>query len=126
MHQIILTTKGKNEDPYSVITLKVDDKELHQTGGYKDPYSALLEMANWLVHAYQEAKADNICDVCLGAGEPLSKKPCMCRGTGKMSEAAIYLREQLVEAEMELDKFAVFVAATCNTTPEVARKLVLE
>ena len=45
------------------------------------------------------------CDVCLG--EPLkSGRTCMCGGTGRMSQAALYLREQLVKSEMLLERFA--------------------
>jgi hypothetical protein len=43
------------------------------------------------------------CDACGGTGKPLSGKPCMCQGTGRMSVAAIYLRERLVEVEAERD-----------------------
>jgi hypothetical protein len=51
----------------------------------------------------QKARAENVCDAC--AGDPSSVKDgkCMCRGTGKMSEAAIYLREQLVASERDLN-----------------------
>lgn len=43
----------------------------------------------------KEMQAENTCDCCLG--EPLpDNAPCMCKGTGKMSEAVYYLREQLL------------------------------
>ena len=38
---------------------------------------------------------ENICDACAGTGTPISCKPCMCGGTGRMSDAAIYLRKEL-------------------------------
>lgn len=39
---------------------------------------------------------DNICDACAGTGTPASGGICMCGGSGKMSDAARYLREKLV------------------------------
>lgn len=47
---------------------------------------------------YYEAES---CDACGGTGKPVSGLACMCRGSGRMSDAAIYLRERLVEAEMK-------------------------
>lgn len=47
--------------------------------------------------------SDNVCDACTGTGKPISGKPCMCGGTGKMSDAAVHLRKMLVEAEVELE-----------------------
>lgn len=61
--------------------------------------------------------SENTCDVCFG--EPLKNgKPCMCKGTGKMSVAAIYLREQLYKKEQILARF--------DTTIEHANKLLQE
>lgn len=48
--------------------------------------------------------AENMCDACAGTGTPNSGLPCMCGGTGKMSDAARYLREQLVSKEAELSQ----------------------
>lgn len=57
-------------------------------------------------------EAENLCDVCGGTGTPASGKPCACRGTGKMSVAALEFRDQLValtarmtEVERERDKY---------------------
>ena len=50
-----------------------------------------------------KVKAANICDSCAGAGQPISGKPCMCRGTGLMSVAALYLREEMVRAQIKLE-----------------------
>jgi hypothetical protein len=41
-------------------------------------------------------KRDNICDACAGTGKPIGGGQCMCGGSGKMSDAASYLRVQLV------------------------------
>lgn len=57
MHQIILTTNPGKTQPYSIVTLRIDGEEVHSTGGYADPYSALLEMANWLVESWRHAEA---------------------------------------------------------------------
>lgn len=42
--------------------------------------------------------AENMCDVCAGAGKPTSGDLCMCDGTGKMSVAALELRSNLFAA----------------------------
>lgn len=57
-----------------------------------------------LLSEREELIGDNMCDACAGTGEAISGKPCMCGGTGKMSDAAIYLREQLVEREREIGR----------------------
>ena len=44
------------------------------------------------------------CDVCCGDGRPISGRPCMCGGSGKMSDTAIYLRERLIEVERQLEE----------------------
>lgn len=42
-------------------------------------------------------KGENACDACASTGAPVSGLPCMCRGTGKMSVAALMLREELAQ-----------------------------
>ena len=44
------------------------------------------------------ALSENKCDACGGTGVPISKIKCMCGGTGKMSDAARYLRKELIKA----------------------------
>jgi lipopolysaccharide biosynthesis regulator YciM len=63
-----------------------------------------------LVAVIRGQEAENRCDACRGSGTPVSGRPCMCRGTGKMSEAAIYLREELNKRDRELDKAEARVA----------------
>lgn len=58
--------------------------------------------------------AENICDACAGSGEPVSGKPCMCGGTGRMSAAAIYLREQLVSETRRADRITEVVEEWLN------------
>jgi hypothetical protein len=40
---------------------------------------------------------ENMCDCCAGTGKPVSGLPCACNGTGKMSVAAEYFREQWIK-----------------------------
>ncbi len=58
-----------------------------------------------------ELKRENICDACCGAGLPISNLPCMCEGTGKMSEAAYYLRKQLFKSTQENEQLRARLAA---------------
>lgn len=50
----------------------------------------------------EAVKRENMCDACAG-GHPISGVPCMCGGTGKMSDAAVVLRTMLIEAERHLE-----------------------
>lgn len=45
--------------------------------------------------------AENMCDACGGNGTPTSGLPCMCNGTGRMSDAARNLRLELLKADTE-------------------------
>ncbi len=47
-------------------------------------------------------RAENTCDACCGDPSSVKDGKCMCRGTGKMSEAAIALREELFETRRHL------------------------
>ena len=53
--------------------------------------------------AIRQQQAD-VCDACGGTGTPTSGLPCMCKGTGKMSEAARTLREQLFDVRAEAER----------------------
>lgn len=57
---------------------------------------------NRLTAELAAAKAADQCDACLGTGMPISGKPCMCQGTGRMSDAARWLREELVKADTDV------------------------
>jgi hypothetical protein len=52
----------------------------------------------------QAARSENMCDACAGEGQPIPGAPCMCGGTGRMSVAALYLREQLYKTEEKLQQ----------------------
>lgn len=55
-------------------------------------------------------RQENICDVCTGKGSPISGKPCICKGTGKMSVAAQTLREDLVSLENKYDRLKEMIS----------------
>jgi hypothetical protein len=65
-----------------------------------DPMSE-TSLYHQLADALEKALRENVCDSCAGDGQSLDGGSCMCLGTGKMSEAAGYLREQLVAREAE-------------------------
>jgi RecJ-like exonuclease len=72
-------------------------------------------MHGWQARAaLKEAEAENICDACGGTGNPISEKPCMCNGTGKMSVAAIYLREQLTAEREKVAKMRKALETTID------------
>ena len=64
---------------------------------------------------------ENMCDACAGTGTPISGLACMCRGTGKLSEAAYYLREQLYKSHVENDNLSAIVK-TCQSLIDGYRK----
>lgn len=82
-------------DEISDVELAQLDRSLerrHQDGSlYNELYSAGEVRA--LRARLRRAEGENQCDVCVGSGKPLSGGPCMCGGTGKMSVAAVWLRE---------------------------------
>lgn len=56
--------------------------------------------------------AENMCDACGGNGKSISGIPCMCGGSGKMSDAARWLRRELVETqERQTDLLAALTKA---------------
>ena len=61
------------------------------------------QWARHIVAEFNDLKKENICDVCLGNGKPISGKPCVCNGTGKASVAAHEYRVLMVKAEQELE-----------------------
>lgn len=68
------------------------------------PYDDLLEDARASRAEVERLQQENMCDACAGTGKPTSERPCMCGGTGKMSDAACYLREQFVAARIEVNQ----------------------
>lgn len=57
-----------------------------------------------IADAIAALRADNVCDACVGTGKPISGLPCMCGGTGRMSDAARHLREELVTARARAEQ----------------------
>lgn len=73
---------------------------------YRDESSDIrrvLRQASTLIAELRAARAENMCDACGGNGVPVSLAPCMCGGTGKMSDAARILRRDLIDAIAERD-----------------------
>lgn len=60
--------------------------------------SGFVELIAELHRTIERLKLENMCDVCAGTGATLHGGPCMCGGTGKMSDAARNLREDLIKA----------------------------
>jgi hypothetical protein len=56
----------------------------------------LPEVEESLAELLDEFMSENMCDVCAGTGDPGTGRKCMCEGSGKMSDAARYLRRELV------------------------------
>lgn len=56
-------------------------------------------------------RAENECDACGGTGKPVSGIPCMCAGTGKMSRAAITLREEVITLRAEVERLRPYEQA---------------
>lgn len=50
------------------------------------------------------SEAGNRCDACGGDGKPESGLPCMCNGSGRMSDAALTLRELLAVSEAKAER----------------------
>lgn len=45
-----------------------------------------------------------LCDVCVGAGTPLSGKPCICGGSGYSHDEKAGLRRKIMELSAEIDE----------------------
>ncbi len=91
---------------------KSDDVGLPQ----RDANGAYVAAANpavilRLTAALAEQTAENHCDACVGTGKPISGLPCMCGGTGRMSDAARYLREQLAERDTSIESLEGITSA---------------
>lgn len=67
-----------------------------------------------------ELRIENICDACVGTGKPISGLDCMCRGTGRMSEAARFLRERVVALEAAIET----VQCACSIQERLSGHLV--
>ena len=66
----------------------------------KEDYFTLEQKCIALELECEKLKQQNMCDACAGTGTPAGGVKCMCGGTGRMSDAAVFLREQLVEASL--------------------------
>jgi len=70
----------------------------------------------------RDLMTENMCDSCSGTGKPISTMPCMCLGTGLMSAAAIHLREEMVKAQIKLNRISKLVHQhTIEAQNEIAK-----
>ena len=60
-----------------------------------------------------ELRAENMCDACAGLGTPTSGPGCMCGGSGKMSDAAHYLRERYAAEKIRADGLQSLLDRLC-------------
>jgi len=67
-----------------------------------------------LIAEIRAAWSENTCDACGGEGIPLSKLPCMCKGTGKMSEAIYTLRPDYFTLRARVEKLEELVQHTAR------------
>jgi len=67
-----------------------------------------------------ELRHENMCDACAGTGTPTSGPGCMCGGSGKMSDAAHYLRERYAEQHVRADCLLSLLNEVERSVPWVA------
>ena len=83
--------------------LKADLGDAKLVALLRDDNRAISECAASCIErlsaALKAAESENACDVCCGTGDPGTGAPCMCGGTGRMSDAARALRGMLVGHE---------------------------
>ena len=73
--------------------------------GWRDEVSEIAKLRAEVARL----RAEDQCDACAGTGKPISGLPCMCRGTGKMSVAALHLRERLVARDAEVARLTAIL-----------------
>lgn len=61
-----------------------------------------IPLARSMSDELAQAQRENMCDACAGTGKPISGLSCQCGGSGKMSDAAVYLRDELIKAQEQL------------------------
>lgn len=57
----------------------------------------MRERAEAAEQEVERLRLENQCNACAGTGFPTSGLPCMCGGTGKMSDAAVHLQQTLLD-----------------------------
>ena len=75
----------------------------------EEAYVKMCTHASQLERELRAACEENRCDACAGTGKPVSGLPCMCAGSGKMSDAARYLRAVLLNTCKERDNLKIRV-----------------
>jgi hypothetical protein len=102
----------------------VNEQDWEPPGGWgvvNEKSPAVFRYAARLRQEMEELRAQNECDACGGTGKPISGLDCMCGGTGKMSDAARYLREKVVHLESENTRLREVEKAAWIAEPWVAQ-----
>ena len=68
-----------------------------------DQIDVIREERDELKAHVAELEKQNMCDACCGTGKSISNIPCMCGGSGLMSDAALSLRDRVIELEAKLE-----------------------
>lgn len=84
--------------PYAVI--KHDENQCEVAVLPPQDWRAVVASHRTQQQRIAELERENMCDACAGTGKPASGEPCMCGGSGKMSDAARYLRERLADTPL--------------------------
>ena len=121
-HTKALREEREEAQRNSIITAK------HQHDEYLRVLGLVADRAEYISAAEAEIaalKAENMCDACAGSGKPISGAPCMCGGTGRMSGAARYLREQMLALKAEVDRLkATSAEYVAQTDAFIAKKII--
>lgn len=79
-------------------------KDLNDEGQWLRCRAHYIQSIRDLEEQVEQLKRENMCDVCTGSGVPVSGPPCMCGGTGKMSDAVDHIRRMFVESELKNER----------------------
>jgi len=82
-------------------TSEVADAALHEAEEENERLVSKLDAANQTI---TDLHAQNMCDVCAGNGTPISDAPCICGGSGKMSDAAYNMRHSIYDQNQEIER----------------------
>ena len=82
----------------------IAEKSLRHFGLYTCPGSTAFVAVKFGLLIYAHRHLFEVCDVCGGTGTPASERPCICGGTGRLSQAAVNMRVALFDAQKEIDR----------------------
>ena len=121
-----MTPPPSDAEPYSEATFYAEATRFlnGDTKGIVTAPELSRLMARIATQETATARGDNVCDACLG--EPLTTGPCMCGGSGQMSEAARYLRTELVTARARIAELASLLQSSSMLLGQAADWMTLE